>query len=778
MLFLVLSVTLCGIFLHQSTGTSPLGLDRTSVEQGDHVNGVSVTSDPPQQTPIPQSLSDLIHSALLTGPTDIPTHAVSSLRDDEPPSARLSPEVLTTAVTSSAAAPGPGQMTVTSLPAEEETTTTLITTTTITTVQAPVQCNASLSGMEGMVEFADPHSSFSSVPLPLECMYSISVYRGYGVEIQLQRLNLSKDDFLSIWGQEGVGSELLANETLMSEGQVIRSSTNQVQIHYRTLRPSRHRVFNLRYRAFLLSCDFPTSPAGGSVTVTGLHPGGRAHFHCDPGSQVRGHEVATCLNSTRPRWSSLEPQCVAVRCGGWIRNASVGQILAPPPPPPGNHSSSTGGGNLSCTWVLVAQRGHRLHLHFHSFSMDQDYSRLTVRSGNSSTSPLVFDSDLDDVPERGVLSMGSSLYVDLSAEPSSIPLSLVLRYEAFNRDHCYEPFLAHGNYSSSDLTSSLGTVVSFSCSPGFVMEQGSGVIECIDPSDPHWNESEPVCRALCGGELTGPTGTVLSPDWPQSYSKGQDCVWLIHVSEDMRIELDLQILNIRENDMLTIFDGHDLMSLVIGQYLGPKERFQVVSVDSEVMIQFQSNPEDGAFLPSRGFRIQYREVERNDTCPALPPIEFGWKRSSHPSLVKGSVVTYQCEPGYDMVGHDILACQWDLTWSNSPPTCQKSLGPQKCPDPGNVPNGSAQSGLNPASPSAQSCTSPVTRVTSWRAPPRSHVRGSDTGQPPKWSEQIPKTARNRSDLDVPNDPIWIRCHLADTAQPKLSSQGILVGQPD
>lgn len=47
--------------------------------------------------------------------------------------------------------------------------------------------------------------------------------------------------------------------------------------------------------------------------------------------------------------------------------------------------------------------------------------------------------------------------------------------------------------------------------------------------------------ALCGGELTDPAGTVLSPEWPQSYSKGQDCVWQIHVKEDKRIELDIRM---------------------------------------------------------------------------------------------------------------------------------------------------------------------------------------------------------------------------------------------
>jgi hypothetical protein len=38
-----------------------------------------------------------------------------------------------------------------------------------------------------------------------------------------------------------------------------------------------------------------------------------------------------------------------------------------------------------------------------------------------------------------------------------------------------------------------------------------------------------------------PSGTVLSPDWPQSYSKGQDCVWQIHGNEEKRIELDVQM---------------------------------------------------------------------------------------------------------------------------------------------------------------------------------------------------------------------------------------------
>lgn len=67
-------------------------------------------------------------------------------------------------------------------------------------------------------------------------------------------------------------------------------------------------------------------------------------------------------------------------------------------------------------------------------------------------------------------------------------------FVAFDDEHCWEPYMPHGNFSSSDITYQLGTTVTFTCSPGFVMGQGSGTIECVDPSNPHWNDTEPVCR--------------------------------------------------------------------------------------------------------------------------------------------------------------------------------------------------------------------------------------------------------------------------------------------
>lgn len=47
--------------------------------------------------------------------------------------------------------------------------------------------------------------------------------------------------------------------------------------------------------------------------------------------------------------------------------------------------------------------------------------------------------------------------------------------------------------------------------------------------------------AMCGGELSAVAGVVLSPNWPEPYAEGEDCVWKIHVGEEKRIFLDIQL---------------------------------------------------------------------------------------------------------------------------------------------------------------------------------------------------------------------------------------------
>ena len=59
---------------------------------------------------------------------------------------------------------------------------------------------------------------------------------------------------------------------------------------------------------------------------------------------------------------------------------------------------------------------------------------------------------------------------------------------------------------------------------------------------PSWRcQARCAPTAVCSGELTDAAGVVLSPNWPEAYGKGQDCIWGLHVEEDKRVMLDVRV---------------------------------------------------------------------------------------------------------------------------------------------------------------------------------------------------------------------------------------------
>ncbi|KAM6166072.1 seizure 6-like protein isoform 5-T5 [Erethizon dorsatum] len=560
---------------------------------------------------------------------------------------------------------------------QETTTSTIITTTVITTEQAPALCSVSFSDPEGYIDSSDylplPFSNF------LECTYNVTVYTGYGVELQVKSVNLSEGELLSIRGVDGPTLTILANQTLLVEGQVIRSPTNTISVYFRTFQEDGLGTFQLHYQAFMLSCSFPRRPDSGDVTVMDLHSGGVAHFHCHLGYELQGAKMLTCINASKPHWSSQEPICSAP-CGGAVHNATIGRVLSPSHP--GNSN-----GSQFCVWTIEAAEGQKLHLHFERLSL-HDKDRMMVYSGQTNKSALLYDSlQAESVPFEGLLSDSNCIRIEFTSNQGQVASAFNIRFEAFEKGHCYEPYIQNGNFTTSDLTYNIGTVVEFTCDPGHSLEQGPAIIECVNVRDPYWNDTEPLCRAMCGGELSAVAGVVLSPNWPEPYVEGEDCVWKIHVGEEKRIFLDIQFLNLSNSDILTIYDGDEVVPHILGQYLGSSGPQKLYSSTPDLTIQFHSDPAGLIFGKGQGFIMNYIEVSRNDSCSDLPEIQNGWKTTSHTELVRGARITYQCDPGYDIVGSDTLTCQWDLSWSSDPPFCEKTEESLACDNPGLPENG-------------------------------------------------------------------------------------------
>uniref|UniRef100_A0A2R9BD44 Seizure related 6 homolog like n=1 Tax=Pan paniscus TaxID=9597 RepID=A0A2R9BD44_PANPA len=556
---------------------------------------------------------------------------------------------------------------------QETTTSTIITTTVITTEQAPALCSVSFSNPEGYIDSSD----YPLLPLNnfLECTYNVTVYTGYGVELQVKSVNLSDGELLSIRGVDGPTLTVLANQTLLVEGQVIRSPTNTISVYFRTFQDDGLGTFQLHYQAFMLSCNFPRRPDSGDVTVMDLHSGGVAHFHCQLGYELQGAKMLTCINASKPHWSSQEPICSAP-CGGAVHNATIGRVLSP------SYPENTNGSQF-CVWTIEAPEGQKLHLHFERLLL-HDKDRMTVHSGQTNKSALLYDSlQTESVPFEGLLSEGNTIRIEFTSDQARAASTFNIRFEAFEKGHCYEPYIQNGNFTTSDPTYNIGTIVEFTCDPGHSLEQGPAIIECINVRDPYWNDTEPLCRAMCGGELSAVAGVVLSPKLaPSPYVEGEDCIWKIHVGEEKRIFLDISCdLNLSNSDILTIYDGDEVMPHILGQYLGNSGPQKLYSSTPDLTIQFHSDPAGLIFGKGQGFIMNYIEVSRNDSCSDLPEIQNGWKTTSHTELVRGARITYQCDPGYDIVGSDTLTCQWDLSWSSDPPFCEKIM---YCTDPGEV----------------------------------------------------------------------------------------------
>uniref|UniRef100_A0A8C2JL76 Seizure related 6 homolog (mouse)-like n=1 Tax=Cyprinus carpio TaxID=7962 RepID=A0A8C2JL76_CYPCA len=546
---------------------------------------------------------------------------------------------------------------------------------------AVTNCRVNFTDPEGYIDSSD------DPPLPegafLQCTYTVTVYTGYGVELQVKSVNLSEGEQLSIRGMDEGGALLvLANQTLLVEGQVIRSPTNTLSVFYRSSPEGGVGMFQLHYQIFRLSCALPRRPHFGEVSVKDLHPGGTAHFQCHMGYHLQGDTTLTCLNASLPVWSQHEPSCRAL-CGGVVKNATVGRVLSPSP-----HSGPNSTLDRSCSWSLEAPNGQRLHLHLERMVLGPT-DRLVLWSGLDAGSVVLFDSGRGGpIPFEGVISEGPAVRVQfITDQPNSHNTGFNIRYEAFEKGHCYEPYIQNGNFSTTDQTYGVGTVVQFTCDPGHSLEQGPPVIECINTRDPYWNDTEPLCKALCGGDLSGPSGVILSPNWPEWYGEGEDCSWRIHVGEDKRVLLDVQLLNLSDSDMLTILDGDEVTTRILGQFVGGTSPFKMSSSTPDLTITFHSDPAGLVFGKGEGFIINYMEVSRNDSCPDLPEIQNGWKTTSHAALVRGARITYQCDPGYDLVGSETLTCQVDLSWNMQPPFCEKTEESVSCENPGLPDNG-------------------------------------------------------------------------------------------
>ncbi|XP_041102683.1 CUB and sushi domain-containing protein 3-like [Polyodon spathula] len=145
--------------------------------------------------------------------------------------------------------------------------------------------------------------------------------------------------------------------------------------------------------------------------------------------------------------------------------------------------------------------------------------------------------------------------------------------------------------------------VTFQCDPGYEL-QGEMKITCIQVENRYyWQPSPPVCIAPCGGNLTGSSGFILSPNFPHPYPHSKDCDWTITVNSDYVLSLAFISFSIEPNyDFLYIYDGPDSNSQLIGSFQDSKLPERIESSSNSMHLAFRS---DGS-VSYTGFHLEYK----------------------------------------------------------------------------------------------------------------------------------------------------------------------------
>ncbi|XP_048223975.1 LOW QUALITY PROTEIN: cubilin [Perognathus longimembris pacificus] len=138
-------------------------------------------------------------------------------------------------------------------------------------------------------------------------------------------------------------------------------------------------------------------------------------------------------------------------------------------------------------------------------------------------------------------------------------------------------------------------------------------------------------KLACGEVLTGSTGTILSPGYPNVYPNGINCTWHILVQPGHLIRLEFKpfYLEFHYNctkDYLEVYDTGSGKSL--GRYCGKSIPPILTSSSNSVMLMFVADSD----LAHEGFAIHYTTLAESEACSYDYTDEYGIITSpNHPN---------------------------------------------------------------------------------------------------------------------------------------------------
>uniref|UniRef100_A0A8C6YAA3 CUB and Sushi multiple domains 3 n=1 Tax=Naja naja TaxID=35670 RepID=A0A8C6YAA3_NAJNA len=524
------------------------------------------------------------------------------------------------------------------------------------------ECGASATTNEGILLSPNYPLNYDNNH---ECIYSIQVQAGKGINISARTFHLAQADVLKIYDGKDNTAHLLGAFTGASlRGLTLSSTSNHIWLEFNSDAEGTDEGFQLVYTSFELShCEDPGVPQFGyKISDQGHFAGSTIIYGCNPGYTLHGSSLLKCMTGERRTWDYPLPSCIA-ECGGRFKGESSGRILSPGYPFPYDN-------NLRCMWIIEVDPGNIVSLQFLAFDTEASHDILRVWDGPPENDMLLKEISGSLIPE-GIHSTLNIVTIQFDTDFYISKSGFAIQFSSSVATACRDPGVPMNGTRNGDGREP-GDMVLFQCDPGYEL-QGDERITCIQVENRYfWQPNPPVCIAPCGGNLTGSSGFILSPNFPHPYPHSRDCDWTITVNNDYVISLAFISFSIEPNyDFLYIYDGPDSNSPLIGSFQDSKLPERIESSSNSMHLAFRS---DGS-VSFTGFHLEYKAKLR-ESCFDPGNIMNGTRLGMDYKL--GSTVTYYCDAGYVLQGYSTLTCimgdDGRPGWNRALPTCHAPCG--------------------------------------------------------------------------------------------------------
>uniref|UniRef100_A0A8C5A117 CUB and Sushi multiple domains 1 n=1 Tax=Gadus morhua TaxID=8049 RepID=A0A8C5A117_GADMO len=529
------------------------------------------------------------------------------------------------------------------------------------------ECGGSATGPEGVLLSPNFPSNYDNNH---ECIYRITTETGQGIRLTAENFGLQDGDYLKVrahaWSHTHIHTHARTHARTHPNSHTHIHSYIHIHTHIQTHTHKYKLTETTRFN--LVQCGEPGVPSYGyKVQDDGHFAGTFVLYACNPGYSLHGSSTLTCLSGDRRVWDQALPSCIA-ECGGPISGAISGRILSPGYPAPYDN-------NLHCTWTIEADIGKTISLHFIVFDTEVGHDILKVWDGPSGPSEggiLLKEWSGPALPED-THSTFNILTLQFDSDYFISKQGFSIQFSTTTATTCNDPGIPVNGSRYGD-SKEPGDSTTFQCDPGYQL-QGEGTITCVRlDSRFYWQPDPPTCIAMCGGNASGPSGVILSPNYPQPYPAGKECDWRVRVNPDFVIALIFKSFNMEPSyDFLHIYEGEDSNGPLLASLQGNQAPDRIESSSNILFLAFRSD----ASLGMSGFAIEYREKPR-EACFDPGNIMNGSRTGYDYKL--GSQVTYNCHHGYTTMGGATITCvlghDGKPVWDKALPTCKAPCGGQ------------------------------------------------------------------------------------------------------